>query len=228
MSARGIARAYFNHRGAGTQRPGPSSVPPVTEAAPHWLEPQRSVRVLHGERIVLRGWRGDDLRPFAELNADPRVMEHFPAPLTRAESDAFVRDRIVPQFAERGFGLWALEVPGVAPFAGYVGLLVHDFEADFTPCVEVGWRLAFPYWGNGYATEGARAALAFGFDEAGLEEIVSICVPANRRSVAVMERLGMTYTGEFDHPRFPPGHRLRRHVLYRLAQASVPPRTITA
>ena len=190
----------------------------MAEPAPDWLEPQRSVRVLRGERVVLRGWREDDLRPFADLNADPRVMEHYPAALTRAESDAFVRVRIVAQFAERGYGLWALEVPGVAPFAGYVGLLVHDFEADFTPCVEVGWRLAFPYWGHGYATEGARLALAFGLVEAGLDEIVSFTVPANRRSVAVMERLGMTYSGEFDHPRLPPGHRLRRHVLYRLSR----------
>ncbi len=190
----------------------------VSKRAPGWLEPQRSVRVLRGERVVLRGWREEDLRPFADLNADPRVMEHYPAALTRAESDAFVRDRIVPQFAEHGYGLWALEVPAVTPFAGYVGLLVHDFEADFTPCVEVGWRLAFPYWRSGYATEGARAALAFGFDEAGLDEIVSFTVPANRRSVAVMERLGMTYSGEFDHPRLPPGHRLRRHVLYRLSR----------
>ena len=191
---------------------------PVPKPTPDRLEPQRSVRVLRGERVVLRGWREDDLRPFADLSADPRVMEHYPAALTRAESDAFVRDRIVAQFAERGYGLWALEVPGVTPFAGYVGLLVHDFEADFTPCVEVGWRLAFPYWGNGYATEGARLALAFGFVEVGLDEIVSFTVPANRRSVAVMERLGMTCSGEFDHPRLPPGHRLRRHVLYRLSR----------
>lgn len=191
----------------------------MNERAPDWLEPQRSVPVLYGERIVLRGWSGDDLQPFADLNSDPRVMEHYPAALTRAESDAFVRDRIVAQFAERGFGLWALEVPGVTPFAGYVGLQVPDFEADFTPCVEIGWRLAFPYWRHGYATEGARLALAFGFVEAGLDEIVSFTVPANRRSVAVMERLGMTFSGEFDHPRLPPGHGLRRHVLYRLSRS---------
>jgi RimJ/RimL family protein N-acetyltransferase len=176
--------------------------------------------VLTGERVLLRGWSEADLAPFAELNADPRVMEHFPAPLSRAESDAFVRDRIVPQFTELGFGLWAVEVPGVAPFIGYVGLLVHTFDADFTPCVEIGWRLAFAHWGRGYATEAARLALAYGFAEAGLEEIVSFTVPANRRSLAVMERLGMAYAGEFDHPRVPEGHALRRHVLYRLSRSS--------
>lgn len=179
-----------------------------------------AVTELRGERVLLRGWSEDDLAPFAELNADPRVMEHFPALLTRAESDAFVRERIVPQLTELGFGLWAVEVPGVAPFIGYVGLLVHTFEADFTPCVEIGWRLAFAHWGKGYATEAARLALAFGFEEARLDEIVSFTVPANRRSIAVMERLGMAYAGEFDHPRLPEGHVLRRHVLYRLSRSS--------
>jgi RimJ/RimL family protein N-acetyltransferase len=173
---------------------------------------------VRGERVLLREWVPEDLAPFAALNADPRVMEHYPSPLTRAESDAFVRERISPQFAQRGFGLWAVEVPEVAPFVGYVGLDVPTFQAEFTPCVEIGWRLAFPHWGNGYATEAARVALAFGFEEIGLEEIVSFTVPANRRSVAVMERLGMSRAGEFDHPRLPAGHELRRHVLYRLSR----------
>ena len=168
--------------------------------------------------MLLRGWRVDDLEPFASLNADPRVMKHYPAPLTRDESDAFVLARALPSFAERGFGPWAVEVPGVAPFVGYVGLLAPGFEAHFTPCVEIGWRLASPAWGQGYATEAARVAVAYGFGECGLDEIVSFTVPANRRSVAVMERLGMRADGEFDHPRLPPGHRLRRHVLYRLSR----------
>ena len=189
-----------------------------SEADPSWLEVDRPVPRLRGERVLLREWVAGDLAPFAALNADPRVMEHYPSPLTSAESDSFVRERIIPQFAERGFGLWAAEVPDVAPFIGYVGLLVQTFEADFTPCVEVAWRLAFSQWGNGYATEAARAAVAFGFDEAGLDEIVSFTVPANRRSVAVMARLGMEYVGEFDHPRLPAGHALRRHVLYRRAR----------
>jgi ribosomal-protein-alanine N-acetyltransferase len=168
--------------------------------------------------VVLREWLPGDLEPFAALNADPRVMRYYPSLLTPAESDAFVLERVVPHFAEHGFGLWAVEVAGVTPFIGYVGLAVPTFETDFTPCVEIGWRLAFPYWRWGYATEAARAAVAFGFAEAGLEEIVSFTVPQNRRSVAVMSRLGMSYAGEFDHPRLPPGHALRRHVLYRLAR----------
>ena len=187
-------------------------------AALSWLEIGRPVPRLDSERVLLREWVPDDLAAFASLNADPRVMEHYPSVLTREESDAFVRERIIPQFAERGFGLWAVEVPGVAPFVGYVGLLVQTFEADFTPCVEVGWRLAFSHWGNGFATEGARAAIEFGFAAGGLDEIVSLTVPANQRSVAVMTRLGMTYAGPFDHPKFPVGHRLRRHVLYRLTR----------
>lgn len=174
---------------------------------------------LRGERVLLRRWTEDDLAPFAAMNADPRVMEHYPATLTREESDSFVRERVEPHFAEHGFGLWAVEVPGAAPFVGYVGLSLPGFEAHFMPCVEIGWRLGFEHWGKGYATEAARVAVEFGFSEAGLDEIVSFTVPENRRSIAVMERLGMTYAGEFDHPRLPDGHRLRRHVLYRLARS---------
>jgi RimJ/RimL family protein N-acetyltransferase len=151
------------------------------------------------------------------MNADPRVMEFFQKPLSREESDAMV-GRIRDHFAQRGFGLWAVEVPGVADFIGFVGLVVPRFEAHFTPCVEIGWRLAFEHWGHGYATEGARAALDFGFHQLGLEEIVSMTVPANQRSWHVMEKLGMTRSPEddFDHPLVPEGHPLRRHVLYRL------------
>jgi RimJ/RimL family protein N-acetyltransferase len=166
--------------------------------------------------VLLRDWREDDLESFAALNADPRVMEYYPSMLTREESDGFVRGRILPQFELRGYSLWAVEVQGITPFAGYVGLLEHTFEAPFTPCVEIGWRLAYPYWGHGYATEGARVALGYGFGAAGLDEIVSFTALTNSRSIAVMERIGMTKQYEFEHPRLPDGHRLRRHVLYRL------------
>ncbi len=189
----------------------------ASEVEPGWLEASPVPR-LQGDRVLLREWTPRDLPAFAALNADPRVMEHFPSTLTRSQSDALVRERIIPQFAELGFGLWAVEVPEVAPFVGYVGLVVHTFEAEFTPCVEIGWRLAFPYWGHGYATEAARVGIAFGFEERGLDEIVSFTVPANRRSLAVMERLEMRYVGEFEHPKLPQGHRLRRHVLYRLSR----------
>jgi len=174
-------------------------------------------------RLLLRPWQDDDLEPFAALNADARVMEHMPAPMSRADSDLLAK-RIRDHWAERGFGLWAVEVPGVARFAGFVGLMVPSFDAHFTPCVEVGWRLAAGHWGKGYATEGARAALAHGFEVLGLEEIVSMTVLANVRSWHVMERLGMVRdaAGDFDHPRLPEGHRLRRHILYRLRRAAGP------
>lgn len=172
---------------------------------------------LRTPRLVLRPWHGADLEPFAALNADPEVMEHFPGALSRRESDAAAR-RIQSHFEERGFGLWAVEICGVSRFAGFIGLAVPRFEAHFTPCVEIGWRLARAHWGHGYASEGAREALRFGFDELGLEEIVAYTVPTNRRSRAVMERLGMKRDprDDFEHPSLPAGHPLRRHVLYRL------------
>jgi RimJ/RimL family protein N-acetyltransferase len=175
--------------------------------------------MLHTDRLILREWRDDDLAPFAALNADERVVAFLPGPLSREESDARAA-QIRDHFARRGFGLWAVEAPGVAPFLGFVGLSVPGFDAPFTPCVEIGWRLAFEHWGFGYATEAARAAVRFGFDQLDLDEIVSFTVPANLRSRAVMERLGMRRSPDedFDHPRLPEGHRLRRHVLYRLAR----------
>jgi RimJ/RimL family protein N-acetyltransferase len=168
------------------------------------------------ERLILRRWQPADRAPFAEMNADSEVMRHYPKTLTREESDRLA-DAIEAHFAARGFGVWALEVPGVVAFAGYVGLSVPRFEAPFTPCVEIGWRLARQVWGRGYATEGAQAALAFGFQHLGFDEIVSFTVPANARSRAVMNRLGMTHDphDDFDHPLLPDGHPLRRHVLYR-------------
>ena len=179
---------------------------------------------LRTERLLMRRWRESDLAPFAALNADPAVMEHFVAPLSRAESDALA-DRIVRRWAEHGFGLWAVEVPGGAPFIGFVGLSYHDFPAHFTPCVEVGWRLAREHWGHGYATEAARESLHFGFEELGLEEIVSMTSRENLRSRAVMERIGMTHdpADDFEHPNVPAGHRLRPHVLYRLQRREYMP-----
>ena len=173
-------------------------------------------RELRTDRLYLRRWLPADLAPFAALNADPRVMEHFPAVLSGDESDSRAA-RNEAHFERHGFGLWAVEIPGVAPFAGFVGLAVPGFEAHFTPCVEIGWRLAVEHWGRGYATEAARAALAFGFESLGLKEIVSSTVPDNVRSRRVMERIGMIHNpaDDFDHPLLPAGHPLRRHVLYR-------------
>lgn len=174
------------------------------------------VAELRTERLLLRAWRPDDRDPYAALNADPVVMEHFPAPLTRAESDAHV-DRVLAAFAEHGWGLWAVEVPGEADFIGFVGLAIPRFEAPFTPCVEVGWRLARSAWGRGYAPEGAMEALRFAFDDLGLDEVLSFTAVGNAKSRRVMEKIGLTHdpADDFDHPNLPPGHRLRRHVLYR-------------
>ena len=176
-------------------------------------------RELRTPRLLLRRWRLEDRELFAAMNADPRVMEHFPATLSRQESDARV-DRIEAHFEKHGFGLWAVEIPGVAPFAGFIGVSIPGFEAHFTPCIEVGWRLALEHWNRGYATEGARAALSFGFESLQTEEIVSFTVPANLRSRRVMEKLGMTRSpnDDFDHPLLPESHPLRRHVLYRLSR----------
>jgi RimJ/RimL family protein N-acetyltransferase len=175
--------------------------------------------VLRTPRLALRHWRPSDRAPFAAMNADPAVMAYFPAPLTRAESDALA-DAIAAHHAARGFGLWALEIPGVAPFAGFVGLSVPGFTAPFTPCVEIGWRLAAAHWGRGHATEAARAVLVHAWDVVGLDEVVSFTTAGNDRSRVVMARIGMRCApaDDFDHPRLPPGHPLRRHVLYRLAR----------
>ena len=150
------------------------------------------------------------------MSADPRVMEYLPTPLSPAECEALIA-RIESHFDQHGFGLWAVELLDRASCIGFVGLSVPRFEAHFTPCVEIGWRLAADYWGQGLATEAARAALAFGFENLGLKEIVSFTVPQNLRSRRVMERLGMTHdrSDDFDHPVLSEGHRLSRHVLYR-------------
>src|SRR4051794_24793860 len=172
---------------------------------------------LRTERLLLRRWRDDDRAPFAALNADPTVTEFLPSPISRSDSDAMV-DRIEAGFEHNGFGLWAVEVPKAAAFVGFVGLSRPRFDAHFTPAVEVGWRLAAEHWGKGYATEAGHAALAFGFEVVGLDEIVSFTVAANNRSRAVMARLGLSHdpNDDFDHPALPPGSPLRAHVLYRI------------
>jgi ribosomal-protein-alanine N-acetyltransferase len=172
---------------------------------------------LHTERLVLRQWRDADREPFAALNDDPAVMEHFPSRLTREDSDAMA-DRITTFLTEHGWGLWAVEVAATGTFIGFTGLAVPRFEAPFTPCVEVGWRLARSAWGHGYATEAARASVAHGFGPLALDEIVAMVVPANQRSQGVMRKLGMTRdaAADFDHPLVPEGSPVRRHQLYRL------------
>ncbi|MGY0230644.1 GNAT family N-acetyltransferase [Longispora urticae] len=169
------------------------------------------------DRLLLRRWRDDDRGPFAALNADPEVMEHFASVQDRATSDAMV-DRIEGAFDANGYGLWAVQLRESGEFLGFTGLQPATFAAPFTPAVEVGWRFARHGWGFGYATEAARAALAFGFTEGGLAEIVSMTAWSNERSMAVMRRLGMRRdpAEDFEHPMVPEGSRVRPHVLYRL------------
>lgn len=173
------------------------------------------------ERLILRRWRGEDLEPFAAMNGDPLTMRFMPGVLTRAETEALVA-RFEAHHAAHGFGVWALEVPGVAPFIGYTGLQRVGFEAPFAPAVEIGWRLSPTFWGRGLATEAARAALRTGFEDLNLDQIVSFTVAANKPSWSVMERIGMAREagGDFEHPRLPAGHWLRPHVLYRLTRAA--------
>jgi RimJ/RimL family protein N-acetyltransferase len=172
---------------------------------------------LRTERLLLRPWRDCDLVPFAALNADAEVMRYFPSTLDRAASDAAVQ-RFRAHFDEHGWGWWAVEIPGVTSFAGFVGLSSVVDVAPIAPAVEVGWRLARAHWGRGYASEGARAAVDFGFHVAGLAEIVSMTSVSNAPSRRVMQKLGMTHdpADDFDHPRVPPGDPQRRQVLYRL------------
>ncbi|MBI1244198.1 MAG: GNAT family N-acetyltransferase [Alphaproteobacteria bacterium] len=175
---------------------------------------------LKTDRLILRPWISEDRAAFAAMNADSEVRRFFPSRQSRAESDASA-DFLTGQFERTPFGPWAVEIPGIVAFAGFVGLWETNLDVPPRGRVEIGWRLARGCWGKGYATEAARAALAFGFHEAGLEEIVAFVVPANRASRGVMDRVGLREVpgGAFDHPRVPEGHPLRRHLLYRLTRA---------
>ena len=166
-------------------------------------------------RLRLRQWIPADREPFAALDADPRVMQYFPATLTREESDAIPR-RCQMLIEEGGWGFWAVEPKTTNEFIGFVGLHTPSAELPFYPCVEVGWRLAFRHWGKGYATEAAKAAVRVGFDLLGLKEVVAFTAAGNLRSRAVMERLAMRQSDAFEHPQVPRGSGLERHCLYRL------------
>lgn len=169
------------------------------------------------ERLQLRQWRPEDRAPFATLNADAQVMEFFPSTLDKATSDAMA-DRCQSLIAERGWGLWAVELKATGQFIGFVGLNIPAYELPFSPCVEIGWRLAKDFWGKGYATEAAKCALQVGFEQLELPEIVAFTTITNRRSRAVMERLGMELSPDyFDHPALAKDHPLLQHCLYRLA-----------
>lgn len=166
-------------------------------------------------RLLLRPWLDEDFQSFAALNGDSRVMEFFPAVLDRDQSNALTKE-IQRRIDEQGWGFWAVEIPGEARFIGFTGLNKLGKDLPFAPGVEIGWRLARDFWGKGYASEAAQAALQTGFRELGLQEIVAFTAIQNLRSRAVMSRIGMVFEGEiFEHPGIAPGHPLRKHVLYR-------------
>ena len=173
---------------------------------------------LHTRRCVLRQWQDSDFEPWARMNADPEVRRYFPEVLDAEQAGAEAR-RCRDAIAQRGWGMWALEIPSEFRFAGFVGLHVPHFDAPFVPAVEIGWRMARAAWGRGFATEAAQAALDFAFDRLALGEVIAMAVPTNAASRRVMDRLGMRrdMSGDFDHPRVPSSHRLCRHVLYRTA-----------
>lgn len=173
--------------------------------------------ILRTQRLILRPWRPKDLVLFAEINADPKVMEFYPKTLNREESDVLA-EKIQREFAERGYGFWAVEVPGVADFIGYIGLNYWNLEMPFAPCIDIGWRIGSSYWGKGYATEGAKAVLQYGFETLKLTEIVAMATLHNVRSHKVMIRLGMKSdpAENFEHPKVARGDPLSVRVLYRI------------
>ncbi len=171
-------------------------------------------------RLKLREWKEEDKDLFFRLNSDPRVMEFMPKLLSKKESDYFV-ERIKTKFKKDGYSFLAVELIETQILIGLIGLSIPEFDACFTPCVEIGWRLAYDYWGKGYATEGAKASLNYGFQELNLSEIVSFTVPKNLRSRKVMERIGMKFIDEFEHPLLPEGYPLKKHVLYKITKESL-------
>lgn len=168
------------------------------------------------DRLIFRTWRPEDRASFARMNADPAVMEYLPKVLSPEESDAFV-DRIEKGLRERNYGLWAVELKDDCRFMGFIGFNYTDFPSDFTPCIEIGWRLAKEFWGKGYATEGARSCLDFGFSTLGFTEVYSFTSKSNARSESVMMKIGMRKVRDFKHPKLEESNPLCDHVLYRIA-----------
>jgi 3-dehydroquinate dehydratase/shikimate dehydrogenase len=171
------------------------------------------------KRLLLRAWKDNDIESFAAMNADKKVMEYFPKVLTREESYSLFK-KISTHIQKMGWGFWAVEVPGISNFIGFIGLSPVSFTAHFTPAVEIGWRLGLAYWGKGYATEGALASLEYGFKKLHLPEIVSFTAKQNAKSIAVMKRIGMHHnpSDDFNHPKLMKGNPLLRHVLYRFSK----------
>jgi ribosomal-protein-alanine N-acetyltransferase len=172
------------------------------------------------ERLLLREWENQDLETFANINRDPKVMEFMPGLLTLEETSNWM-NKIKQHFVKYRYGYWAVTLKNSDELIGYTGLNVPSYETHFTPCVEISWRIASKHWGKGVATEAARAVLTNGFEKYGLKEIVSLTVPANKRSIRVMEKIGMKrdLSGDFNHPILPKEHPLSKHILYRISKS---------
>jgi RimJ/RimL family protein N-acetyltransferase len=175
---------------------------------------------IHTPRLILRQWQESDHEPYIAMNLDLEVMRYFPALQTREATQTQI-ERIRTFIDENGYGLLAVERIDTGEFIGFTGLSQPRFESFFTPCVEIGWRLDKAHWGNGFAQEAAKAMLAFGFDQLGLNEIYSFTSGLNLPSINVMKKIGMKEVGQFEHPNVPDGDRLRMHVLYKIDQEPV-------
>ena len=177
--------------------------------------------VIETQRLLLRPWKEEDLDPYFQLNQDPKVLEFLPGPLSHNQVAEFIK-KMNAQLEKKRYTLWATELKETQEFIGFIGLNEVDFEAHFTPAVEIGWRLDSRYWGKGYSTEGANAALEYGFNKLGLSEIVAFTVLENKRSIRVMEKMGMIrdFEGDFRHPKLALEHRLSQHILYRTLSVS--------
>ncbi len=170
-------------------------------------------------RLTLRNWQQQDFKPFAILNHDPEVMKFFPKILNEEESNNAI-NKFIAHFEKHGFGLLAVERNDNKKFIGFIGLNIPNFTTNFTPCVEIGWRLAKEHWGQGLATEGATAILQHAFDQLKLKEIVAFTAKNNLASIAVMKKIGMkrVIDGDFPHPNLPSNHALAPHILYKINQ----------
>lgn len=174
------------------------------------------MKIIETERLILRTWEEKDIEPMVAIDQDPKVCEFLPSIGNRAATEGGIQ-RIIEHYNQHGFSLYAVQLKATGEFIGWLGLMIPSFEADFMPAVEIGWRLSSKHWGQGYATEGAKAVLNYAFDNLGLKEIVSFTVPSNVRSIRVMEKIGMTrdLKDDFEHPKLPKQHSLSLHVLYR-------------
>jgi RimJ/RimL family protein N-acetyltransferase len=177
--------------------------------------------IIETKRLILSTWKESDAEPYFKINQDPKVIEYLRGPLTMEQVQDFI-DTVNACQNKYGYALWAARLRTTGTLIGYIGLNYVDWPAHFTPATEVGWRLGSPYWGQGLATEGALAALDYGFNQCQLTEIVSFTVPANQRSIRVMEKIGLKrdLQGDFAHPKLAANHPLSRHILYRLKKPS--------